>query len=124
MFSTSPVLPPSGNPLLVISRGLDFFPGERRHFSLAASLFEVHGRPVLAYVLVITLMLSGAWAVFQDSTFSAGGRAFLFAGALCFYLSDILVARDRFIRAEFSNRLLGLPLYYAGQFLLAFPPGF
>ena len=79
--------------------------------------------PVWAYILVITLMLSGAWAVLQKSSIPAGGMVFLFAGALFFYLSDIFVARDRFIRAQFSNRLLGLPLYYAGQFSLAFSVG-
>jgi len=40
-----------------------------------------------------------------------------------FYISDLFVARDRFFKTEFSNRLLGLPLYYAGQFLLAFSVG-
>ncbi|TFG38533.1 MAG: hypothetical protein E4H39_00070 [Syntrophobacterales bacterium] len=47
----------------------------------------------------------------------------IFVGALCFYFSDIFVARDRFFRKEFLNRLIGLPLYYLGQFLLAFSVG-
>jgi hypothetical protein len=33
------------------------------------------------------------------------------------------VARNKFIRNEFLNRLVGLPLYYLGQFLLAFSIG-
>jgi hypothetical protein len=41
------------------------------------------------------------------------------AGALLFYLSDLAVARDRFVRPGLANRLVGLPLYYAGQVLLA-----
>jgi uncharacterized membrane protein YhhN len=41
------------------------------------------------------------------------------AGALLFYASDLLVARDRFVRTGLENRLVGLPLYYAGQLLLA-----
>jgi hypothetical protein len=41
------------------------------------------------------------------------------AGALLFYLSDLLVARDRFVRPGIVNRVVGLPLYYAAQLLLA-----
>jgi uncharacterized membrane protein YhhN len=80
--------------------------------------------PVLLYILVITMMLSGAWAVFAKSSFAVSGRMLVFAGALCFYLSDVFVARDKFIRDEFRNRLIGLPLYYSGQFSLAFSAGF
>ena len=47
----------------------------------------------------------------------------VFSGALFFYISDIFVARNRFLKLEFFNRLIGLPLYYAGQFLLAFSIG-
>jgi uncharacterized membrane protein YhhN len=79
--------------------------------------------PVLVYILVISLMLCGAWAVFQKSPFPVLGRTFIFTGAFCFYLSDICVARDRFIKNEYRNRLIGLPLYYLGQFLLAFSAG-
>ncbi len=79
--------------------------------------------PVLLYILVITVMASGAWAVFLKSPFHVFGRGLLLAGALCFYVSDIFVARDKFIKEEYRNRLLGLPLYYVGQFLLAFSVG-
>jgi len=76
--------------------------------------------PVLIYILVITFMAIGAWAVFWKSSFQVSGRAFIMAGALCFYVSDVFVARQRFIKEEYRNRLFGLPLYYAGQFMLAF----
>jgi hypothetical protein len=33
------------------------------------------------------------------------------------------VARQRFVAPAFANRLYGLPLYYLGQFLLAFSVG-
>ncbi|MGA2958883.1 MAG: lysoplasmalogenase family protein [Thermodesulfobacteriota bacterium] len=79
--------------------------------------------PVLVYIVVISLMLCGAWAVFQKSPFPVLERTFIFTGAFCFYLSDIFVARDRFIKPEYLNRLIGLPLYYLGQFLLAFSAG-
>ncbi len=79
--------------------------------------------PVILYVLVITLMVMGAWAVLCDPGLPLRGRVLIFAGAFSFYLSDLFVARNRFMKMEFFNRLLGLPLYYAGQFLLAFSVG-
>jgi uncharacterized membrane protein YhhN len=79
--------------------------------------------PVLLYILVITVMASGAWAVFWKSSFPICGRTLIFIGALCFYVSDVLVARNRFIKEEYRNRFLGLPLYYTGQFMLAFSVG-
>jgi uncharacterized membrane protein YhhN len=79
--------------------------------------------PVLLYILVITVMASGAWAVFWKSSFPISGRTLILAGSLCFYFSDLFVARNKFIKEEYPNRFLGLPLYYAGQFLLAFSTG-
>jgi uncharacterized membrane protein YhhN len=79
--------------------------------------------PVLIYIVVITVMVIGAWAVFWKSPFRISGRALILAGAPCFYFSDVFVARDKFIKEEYQNRLFGLPLYYAGQFMLAFSIG-
>jgi uncharacterized membrane protein YhhN len=55
----------------------------------------------------------------------AGVAGWLIAsGATLFYLSDFTVARDRFVPgAGFANRAIGLALYYAAQFLLAFSVG-
>lgn len=79
--------------------------------------------PVVLYVIIITTMVTGAWSVLGDSNLTQSGRIMVFAGALSFYFSDIFVARDRFLRKEFLNRLIGLPMYYTGQFLLAFSVG-
>lgn len=76
--------------------------------------------PVLLYLIVITIMVVGAWTVIGDSRLTRFGRIMVFAGALSFYCSDVFVARDRFWKREFFNRLIGLPMYYIGQFLLAF----
>ncbi len=80
--------------------------------------------PVLFYVMAITVMISGAWSVLGDFYLSGLGQIMVFVGAVCFYVSDVFVARDRFLKREFTNRLIGLPLYYSGQFLLAFSIGF
>ena len=79
--------------------------------------------PISLYIVIITIMVIGAWAVFWKSSFQISGRALILAGALCFYFSDVFVARDKFVKEEYQNRLLGLPLYYAGQFMLAFSVG-
>jgi uncharacterized membrane protein YhhN len=107
-----------------ISTGLFIF------FGLSAFIFfwlRPHLRsmliPVLLYILVITVMASGAWAVFWKSSFQVSGRTLILVGSICFYLSDLFVARNKFIKEEYRNRLLGLPLYYTGQFLLAFSTG-
>jgi uncharacterized membrane protein YhhN len=79
--------------------------------------------PVIAYLIVITLMLAGAWAVFCHPDLRTAGKGFVLTGAFCFYLSDLFVARQRFVKEQYLNRLIGLPLYYVGQFLLAFSVG-
>ena len=79
--------------------------------------------PVFIYILVITGMASAAWAVFRETALPAPGRTLILLGAISFYVSDVFVARNQFIKKEFLNRLVGLPLYYFGQFLLAFSSG-
>ncbi|MHC4458829.1 MAG: lysoplasmalogenase [Planctomycetota bacterium] len=79
--------------------------------------------PVLLYVIFISLMVCGAWTVLGDGGLSLSGRIMVFAGALLFYFSDLFVARQRFVQKVYRNRLIGLPLYYFGQYLLAFSTG-
>ena len=79
--------------------------------------------PVMLYIVVITVMLIGAWTMLWDAGVKFIGRLLVFSGAVSFYISDLFVARDRFLKREFRNRLLGLPLYYFAQFLLAFSIG-
>jgi uncharacterized membrane protein YhhN len=79
--------------------------------------------PVIVYVVVITVMIAAAGTVAGDAKFSTIGRWLVGGGAVFFYLSDLFVARQRFIEPAFLNRAIGLPLYYVGQFLLAFSVG-
>ncbi len=79
--------------------------------------------PVVVYIVVITGMFVGAWTVLGDAKLNMEGRVLVFIGAMSFYFSDLFVARDRFLKSDFSNRLIGLPTYYLGQFLLAFSVG-
>jgi hypothetical protein len=40
-------------------------------------------------------------------------------GAVAFAVSDLSVARERFVHKSFTNLVWGLPLYYAAQQTLA-----
>lgn len=89
----------------------------------AVSWLWPHGgrrRPmIVAYIAVITVMVWGALATGISRSLSWTAAA----GAVLFYLSDLAVARNRFVRAAFVNRAIGLPLYYAGQILIALAIG-
>ncbi len=74
--------------------------------------------PVLAYVVVISAML-----VTAAGTHGSEVDWRIVGGAALFYVSDIFVARDRFVAPGRINRLAGLPLYFAGQLLLAWSAG-
>lgn len=67
-----------------------------------------------AYVLVISAMVVAACGAG-----AATGRLALPVGALLFYVSDLAVARHRFVVASPANKFWGLPTYYAGQLFLA-----
>ncbi len=70
--------------------------------------------PVLVYTAAISLML----------LLGLGTASPLVPwGAVLFYLSDLSVARDRFVRPGLANRMVGLPMYYAAQVLLALSTG-
>ncbi|MBI4617811.1 MAG: lysoplasmalogenase [Planctomycetes bacterium] len=74
--------------------------------------------PVHAYAAALALMVALA-----AGTFGARGGWMLLAGAAAFYLSDLSVARDRFVSPGPANKLWGLPLYYGAQLLLAASAG-
>lgn len=70
--------------------------------------------PVVAYAIVISAMVAMAVGTeFADPT------GWIIVAAVSFYCSDLAVARDRFVAPGPDNRLWGLPLYYAAQFVFA-----
>jgi uncharacterized membrane protein YhhN len=73
---------------------------------------------VVTYIAAISIMV--AFAV-STNALSTDWR--IPVGAVGFYLSDIFVARDRFNAPGFINRVVGLPLYYGAQLLLAWAAG-
>ncbi len=70
--------------------------------------------PVRAYVTVISIMLALGVAC------SAAGNPWaVWVGGVGFALSDLSVARERFLAPGFVNAAWGLPLYFGSQLLLA-----
>jgi len=76
--------------------------------------------PVLAYIVVISIMVCGAFGILGNPTLPPHARGTIVAGAILFYISDLFVARQRFVVGAHANRAFGLPLYYTAQFMLAF----
>lgn len=71
-------------------------------------------RPAItSYMGVISLMV-----VLASGTIAAVGPP-LAVAAVMFAVSDIFVARDRFVSPSVVNRFCGLPLYYGAQLLFA-----
>jgi uncharacterized membrane protein YhhN len=63
-----------------------------------------------AYIVVISTMVVAAAGTTEPV---------ILLGALLFYVSDLAVARERFVAPSSWNRAWGLPLYYAAQLVLA-----
>lgn len=71
--------------------------------------------PVLAYICVISAMV-----MFAAGAYGSEQRYEVLTGAILFYLSDLFVARDRFVSPGIANSVIGLPLYYSAQLFLAY----
>ncbi len=74
--------------------------------------------PVMSYMAAISVMvlMASGMAAWQHSPV-------VILAAVCFFVSDIAVARERFVAPGFSNKLWGLPLYYGAQMIFALQAG-
>jgi uncharacterized membrane protein YhhN len=79
--------------------------------------------PIIAYIAIISIMVVGAASLAVRQDFSVQARVLVMTGSVLFYVSDLFVARHRFVKKNISNRYAGLPMYYAAQFMLAFSVG-
>lgn len=82
---------------------------------LSPHLPEEMAMPVTVYVGIISVMVV---ASFGTSGNLADPR--IPTAAVLFAISDVLVARQRFVAPDPWNRIIGLPVYYAAQVLFAF----
>ena len=79
--------------------------------------------PVLFYILVICFMVNRAVSAFFGDAFTTLQAWLVAVGAMLFWLSDLLLAINRF-RTPFRLEPFGLYLYYGGQMLIALSPSF
>ena len=74
--------------------------------------------PVLLYILVISLMLNRAIATLTNSYAAPMQAVFISVGAFLFFVSDLMLAINKFRRPFRLHRLNLIP-YFLGQFLIA-----
>jgi uncharacterized membrane protein YhhN len=73
--------------------------------------------PIIVYVVIISAMVATAFA----SNASLPDIRIPIA-AVTFAASDLLVARQRFVKSSRANRVVGLPLYFIAQTIFATTP--
>jgi uncharacterized membrane protein YhhN len=79
--------------------------------------------PVILYILVICFMVNRAVSTFLGHAFTTSQAWLITLGAILFWLSDLVLAINRF-RRPFRWEALGLYLYYGGQLLIALSPSY
>lgn len=75
--------------------------------------------PVLLYSLVISVMLFSALTTFLRPEWAPGAALLAGIGALLFYLSDSLLAWNKFVQPLRNGRLMVIVTYHIGQALIA-----
>jgi uncharacterized membrane protein YhhN len=73
---------------------------------------------VMVYIIVISVMVNRAISTFDSSILDFLQAVMIASGALLFYISDIILAADRYWKRWKYNRI-SLAFYYIGQFLIA-----
>lgn len=71
--------------------------------------------PVILYSTVITLMLLSALLTLSNPAWAATPAVQVSLGAFLFYLSDIVLAWNRFVSPIRNGRMLNIGLYHLGQ---------
>ncbi len=79
--------------------------------------------PVIVYIAIICLMVNRATSAFFGTTFSPTQAWLMTIGATLFWISDVILAVNRF-RRPFKYHRLSLAFYYGGQLLIALSPAF
>jgi len=74
--------------------------------------------PVIGYIVVISVMVSRALSTLASPAFSDKQALMVSTGAVLFYLSDVILAANRFWK-PWRYHHASLALYYSGQFLIA-----
>lgn len=113
-FLTPPDALHTATPALALAGLLMILLGRLAWNWLSPFLTGFMRRAVLAYLLTI-----GTMVVLTIGAASVGAPLLLPAGAILFAISDLAVARERFVASTIRNKVWGLPFYYGAQVMLA-----
>jgi alkenylglycerophosphocholine hydrolase len=75
--------------------------------------------PVMAYLVVITVMTISAFFYRNKNHAKLSTYALLTVGALLFLFSDTIIAVNKFIQPIPKSLMFSLPCYFGGQFCIA-----
>ena len=88
---------------------------------IAALAAQGQGRmrmPILVYSIVISLMILSAMLKLTDVKWEAGAALLVSLGAILFYISDIILAWNKFVSPLQHGRIYNIAAYHLGQIAL------
>ena len=71
--------------------------------------------PVIVYSAVITVMLYAAMTTLSNPEWKAGASLFVSLGAFLFYISDLILAWNKFVSPIQNGRIFNIAAYHLGQ---------
>ncbi len=74
--------------------------------------------PIIVYSMVISLMLLSAMMKLSDLAWDANAGALVSLGAFLFYISDIILAWNKFVAPIQHGRIYNIAAYHLGQIIL------
>jgi uncharacterized membrane protein YhhN len=122
VYSIVFTLPNGVHPQDLVTGAVLLILGAAVYLNLKPGLGAMKG-PVILYILVICLMVNRAVSTFFGDTFTITQAWLMSLGATLFWLSDLMLAVNRF-RHPFKAEATSLFLYYGGQLLIALSPSY
>lgn len=71
--------------------------------------------PIILYSIVITVMLYAAMTTISNPEWRTSASFFVSVGAFLFYLSDLILAWNKFVSPIKNGRMLNIAAYHLGQ---------
>ncbi len=91
----------------------------RRILDALASKGQARMRmPIIVYSTVISIMLLSAMIKLMDITWDANAALLVSGGAFLFYISDIILAWNKFVTPIQHGRIYNIAAYHLGQIML------
>jgi uncharacterized membrane protein YhhN len=101
----------------LLSAGMLLVVGVSFYLLIRPNLGTMQG-PVIAYIVAISVMVNRAVSTLASPVFGVSQALMILIGAILFYISDMILAANRFWKSWKYNRI-NLAFYYGGQLLIA-----